>query len=130
MNVPLESYQDEIYLNGLGGAMPPLPADLSRLERLAREQMAAESFGYIFGSAGIGDTARENTEAFRRWRIVPRMLTDVSAVSYRSTVLGAELAAPMLLGPIGVLRLAHPEGELAVARGASALGVPMTLSTA
>jgi lactate 2-monooxygenase len=130
MNAPLENYQDQIYLNGLGGTLPSLPADLSALEHLARERMAPESFGYIYGGAGSGDTVRENAEAFRRWRIVPRMLTDVSGVCYRSTVLGADLAAPMLLGPVGVLRLAHPDGELAVARVACALGVPMTLSTA
>jgi len=127
---PLETYQDEIYLGGLGGAVAPLPADLTGLEALARERMAATSFSYIYGGAGTGDTVRENAEAFRRWRIVPRMLTDVSAVSYRSSVLGTELAAPLLLGPVGVLRLAHPDGELAVARVAADLGVPLVLSTA
>jgi lactate 2-monooxygenase len=130
MNAPLETYQDEIYFAGLGGAVPALPADLSGLESLARERMAPESFGYIVGGAGSGDTVRENAEAFRRWRIVPKMLTDVSGAAYGSSVLGTELAAPLLLGPIGVLKLAHPDGELAVARAASSLGVPMVLSTA
>lgn len=130
MSQPLESYQDEIYLNGLGGAKPVLPARLSALEDLARERLTPEAFAYICGAAGSEDTVRENAAAFRRWRIVPRMLTDVSAPSYASTVLGAELTVPMLLGPIGVLRLAHPEGEAAVARAAAAAGVPMTLSTA
>ena len=130
MNAPLENYQDEIYLNGVGGVVPSLPADLSRLEDLARERMTPESFGYICGGAGTGDTVRENAEAFRRWRLVPRMLTDVSSVSYRSAVLGTELSAPFLLGPVGVLRLAHPDGELAVARVAGSLGVPMVMSTA
>ncbi len=130
MNSPLERYQDEIYFAGLTGAVPALPADLSRLELLARDQLAPEAFGYIYGGAGSGDTVRENAAAFRRWRIVPQMLTDVSAVSYASVVLGTELAAPIMLGPVGVLRLAHPDGELAVARVAAALGVPMILSTA
>ena len=58
------------------------------------------------------------------------MLTDVAAPSYASTVLGAELAAPFLLGPVGVLGIAHPDGEVAVARAAAAHGVPMVLSTA
>ncbi len=130
MNAPLESYQDEIYLNGLGGAKPVLPASIVALEGLARERMPAESFGYICGAAGTEDTVRENAEAFRRWRIVPRMLTDVSAPAYASTVLGTSLAAPMLLGPIGVLKLAHPDGEAAVASAAAAAGIPMILSTA
>ncbi|HET7015270.1 MAG TPA: alpha-hydroxy-acid oxidizing protein [Streptosporangiaceae bacterium] len=127
---PLEGYQNEIYLNGLGGAVPVLPADLRQLENLARERMGSEAFGYIYGGAGSGDTVRENAAAFRRWRIVPQMLTDVGAPSYASEVLGAQLAVPMLLGPIGVLRLAHPDGELAVARAAAALDVPMVMSTA
>lgn len=130
MTPPLESYQDEIYLNGLGGTVPILPASLTALEDLAAERMSPESFAYIRGGAGTEDTVRENAAALRRWRIVPRMFTDVSTPVFGSTVLGTTLAAPMLLGPIGVLRLAHPEGEVAVARAAAAAGVPMVLSTA
>ena len=126
----LESYQDEIYLTGLGGAVPELPADLNRLEELARARMPSQAFGYIYGGAGSGDTVRENAAAFGRWRIVPQMLTDVSAPSYESEVLGTTLTVPMLLGPIGVLKLAHPDGELAAARAAAALDVPMVVSTA
>jgi L-lactate dehydrogenase (cytochrome) len=127
---PLEGYQDEIYLTGLTGAVPSLPADLNRLEELARSHMPPQAFGYIYGGAGSGDTVRENAAAFGRWRIVPQMLTDVSAPSYASEVLGTTLTVPMLLGPIGVLKIAHPEGEVAVARAAAELGVPMVLSTA
>ena len=126
----LESYQDEIYLGGVGGATPVLPMNLAALEDLARERMVDASFDYIRGGAGTEDTVRENTAAFRRWRIVPRMLTDVSAASYASTVLGTRLAAPILLGPVGVLKIAHPDGEVAVARAAAAAGVPMVMSTA
>jgi lactate 2-monooxygenase len=127
---PLESYQEEIYLNGLTWAVPPYPADLSALEAAAREVMTARAFGYVAGAAGSGDTASENLDAFRRWRIVPRMLTDVSTPSFASTVLGTELTSPFLLAPVGVLGIAHPEGESAVARAALAAGVPMILSTA
>src|ERR1022692_1025496 len=126
---PLETYQDEIYLAGLGGVTPDLPTDLNELERAAAGRLTPGAYAYIAGSAGSGDTARENREAFRRWRIVPRMLTDVSSPSYASTVLGADLAVPFLLGPVGVLGLAHPGGEIAVARAAAACGVPIVLST-
>ncbi len=130
LNQPLETYQDEIYLAGMAGEKPILPPNLSALEDLARQRMPPESFDYICGGAGTEDSISENAAAFRRWRIVPRMLTDVSAASYASTVLGTELAAPIMLGPVGVLKLAHPEGEVAVARAAAAAGVPMILSTA
>jgi lactate 2-monooxygenase len=130
MSQSLESYQDEIYLHGLAGAVPGIPADPHRLEEAAREVLTPQAFGYIAGSAGTGDTARENLAAFRRWRIVPQMLTDVSTPSYGAEVLGARLPVPMLLAPIGVLRIAHADGESAVARAAAAQGVPMILSTA
>jgi lactate 2-monooxygenase len=127
---PLETYQDEIYLNGLSWTVPPFPADLSALEEAARRVMTPRAFDYVAGGAGSGDTVRENLEAFRRWRIVPRMLTDVSAPSYSTTVLGTELTAPFLLAPVGVLAIAHPDAESAVARAAAGAGVPMVLSTA
>jgi lactate 2-monooxygenase len=125
----LESYQDEIYLTGLTGTVPDYPTDLSRLEEAARTAMVPRAYDYVAGSAGTGDTARENLEAFRRWRIVPRVLTNVSTPSYASTVLGTELTAPFLLAPVGVLAIAHKDAELAVARAAAAQRVPMILST-
>jgi lactate 2-monooxygenase len=126
----LESYQDEIYLTGLTGVVPDLPTDLGRLEEAARSVMTPRAFDYVAGAAGSGETARENLAAFGRWRIVPRMLTDVSTPSYATTLLGANLAVPFLLAPVGVLGIAHPDGESAVARAAASAGVPMILSTA
>ena len=127
---PLEYYQDEIYHAGLRGERPLLPAGLAALEDLARERMAPEAFGYVRGGAGTEDTMRENAAALRRWRIVPRMLTDVSAPSFASTVLGTDLAVPVLLAPVGMLGAVHPDGDLAVARAAASTGVPMISSTA
>ncbi len=72
---------------------------------------------------------RSNTEAFRRWRIVPRMLRDVSQRDLSVEVLGTQMPAPLLLAPIGVQSIVHPEGELAVARAAAATGLTMILST-
>jgi isopentenyl diphosphate isomerase/L-lactate dehydrogenase-like FMN-dependent dehydrogenase len=73
---------------------------------------------------------RANREAFDHWRLRPRMLRDVSERSLTRTVLGTEVPAPVLLAPIGVQTLAHPEGELAMARGAAQVGVPFVASTA
>ncbi|MDN3359352.1 lactate 2-monooxygenase [Actinomadura sp. DC4] len=123
-------FQNEIYLNGLSGVVPPLPTDLTRLEPLAREKLSREAYDYVAGSAGTGDTARANREAFRRWRLVPRMLRGSSGCDLSATVLGQTLSVPVLLGPVGVLRQLHPEGELAVARAAESMGVTMVLSTA
>ncbi|OLF16722.1 lactate 2-monooxygenase [Actinophytocola xanthii] len=124
------SYQNEIYLQGLGGQLPPFTTDGSALEVVAREAMDPEPFGYVSGGAGSGATVRANREAFDRWRIVPRMLTDATNRDLSTTVLGTAMPAPVLLAPLGVQSIAHPEGELATARAAAALGVPMVLSTA
>ncbi|MCW2904813.1 MAG: Lactate 2-monooxygenase [Streptosporangiaceae bacterium] len=123
-------FQNEIYLNGVVDVHPTLPTDLTRLERLARKRLSSEAYGYVAGSAGTGATARANRAAFDHWRIVPRMLRDVSAPDLSVRVLGTDLPAPVLLGPIGVLSILHPDGDLAVARAASALKIPMVASTA
>jgi isopentenyl diphosphate isomerase/L-lactate dehydrogenase-like FMN-dependent dehydrogenase len=126
----LTNYQTEIYLQGLGGARPTLPTELTRLEALAREKLDAGPYGYVAGGAGTGATMRANREALDAWRIVPRMLREATRRRLSRTVLGTELPAPVLLAPVGVLSIVHPDGELAVARAAAELGVPMILSTA
>ncbi|MFP8884968.1 lactate 2-monooxygenase [Streptomyces mangrovi] len=124
------AYQSEIYLNGLGGQLPPFTTDLTALEASARERLEDGPFWYVAGAAGSGATDRANREAFDRRRIVPRMLRDATARDLSTTVLGTAMPAPVLLAPIGVQSIVHPDGELATARAASALGVPMILSTA
>ena len=123
-------YQNEIYLAGLGGTRPDLPIGYAGLEERARETLSAEAYAYVAGGAGSEDTMRENLEAFRRWRIVPRMLRDVSVRDHTSELFGATLPAPVLLAPVGVLSIVHGDGEIAVARAASSLGIPFVLSTA
>jgi isopentenyl diphosphate isomerase/L-lactate dehydrogenase-like FMN-dependent dehydrogenase len=128
--VPLGDYQYEIYLQGLSGARPELPVALDDLERRAAEKLPAEAYAYVAGGAGLEQTVRANREAFDAWRIVPRMLVDVAERDLAVTLLGTELAAPVLLAPVGVLSIVHPDGERAVARAAAGLGVPMVLSNA
>ena len=129
--VPYANYQYEIYLRGsMGGQRPARPLDWRRLEQDAYQLLADGPSGYISGGAGRGRTMRANRDAFERWRIVPRMLRDVSQRTLARTVLGNELPAPVLLAPIGVQTLAHAEGELAMARAAAEVGVPFVASTA
>ncbi len=128
--VPFANYQYEIYLRGLGGQRPARPLDWRSLERDAYHLLADGPRGYIEGGAGRGETIAANREAFERWAIVPRMLRDVSQRTLARTVLGTECKAPLLLAPIGVQTLAHPEGELAAVRAAAEVGVPFVASTA
>jgi lactate 2-monooxygenase len=123
-------YQYEIYLEGLSGQRPALPTDLGRLEQLARERLPQAPFGYVAGGATSEATVRANRAAFDRVRLVPRMLRDVAIRRLERTVLGSELPAPLLLAPVGVQSILHPEAEVATARAAAATGVGMVVSTA
>ena len=127
---PLAGYQSRIYLEGLGGRLPELPLTYDELEKRAERQLTRGAYGYVAGGAGSEDTMRANREAFRRWRIVPRMLRDVSTRDLATTVLGTAMPAPVLLAPVGVQSIVYAEAEVAVARAAAATGVPMVLSTA
>jgi len=130
MSAPFGSYQAEIYLQGLNGVVPPFTTDAGALEESARQVLEPGPFWYVAGTAGVGATARANREAFDRWRIVPRMLRDATRRDLSTTVLGTAMPAPVLVAPIGVQSILHPDGELATARAAAALGLPMVLSTA
>jgi lactate 2-monooxygenase len=128
--VPTTAYQSEIYLAGLAGTTPALPTDLTQLEALAGQKLDGGPFWYVAGGAGTGATMRANRAAMDTWRIVPRMLREATQRRLATTVLGTELPAPVLLAPVGVQSIVHPDGELAVARAAAELGVPIVLSTA
>ena len=98
-------------------------------ERLAEGKVEAGPWGYFAGGAGDERTLADNVEAFARWRLRPRMLVDVGKVSTRTTILGDEVSMPVLVAPTAFQRLAHPDGDLAVARGTAAAGTVMCLST-
>jgi L-lactate dehydrogenase (cytochrome) len=126
---PFSNYQNEIYLNGTVGTFPTLPCELCQLEDLARDKFDPEAFGYVAGAAGTESTARANRAAFDRWRLVPRFLRDVDVRDLSSEVLGTAFPAPVALAPVGVQGIVHEQAELAVARAAAAVGLPMVLST-
>ncbi|MFL5900017.1 MAG: lactate 2-monooxygenase [Solirubrobacterales bacterium] len=123
-------YYREIYARGLGGETPSIPVSVAELEGSAAEAMDERAANYVFAGAGSEETIDANREAFRRRRIVPRMLRDVGARDLSTTVLGTAMPAPLMLAPIGVQKVVHPDGELATARAAAALGLPMIASTA
>jgi lactate 2-monooxygenase len=126
----LADYYREIYARGLGGETPAVPVAVAELEERAVAAMEPRIANYVGAGAGSEETIRANREAFHRRRIVPRMLRDVSSRDLTTTVLGTAMPAPLLLAPIGVQQGVHPDGELATARAAAAVGVPMIASTA
>lgn len=126
---PFAGYQSEIFLKGMAGQTPELPVSIDELARHVAGEAEPKAAAYVFGGAGREDTMRENEAAFRRVRIVPRMLRDVSERDLTVEIAGTKMPAPLGLAPIGVQMIVHPEGELAVARAAGAVGLPLTVST-
>jgi len=120
--------QRAIYVAGVGGHRPAVPVGQAALEQAAHSAMSTEAWAYVSGGAGRESTMAANRAAFERHHIVPRILRDVEIRDLSIELFGQKLPSPLLLCPIGVLGLAHPDADLAVARGAAAMHVPYIFS--
>jgi lactate 2-monooxygenase len=120
-------FQNAIYASGQA---PPYPVAWRALEAAATAAMTPEAADYVAGGAGGEETVRANREAFDRVRIVPRMLREVGTRDLATTVLETRMPAPLLVGPVGVQEIVHPDAERATAAAAGSLGVPYVHSTA
>lgn len=116
-------------MEGLAGKRPRVPPEASGLREAAREILSREAFAYVAGGAGREDTMDANRTAFDRWRIVPRVLRDVSDRDLSVELFGRRYATPLFLSPIGALELVHREADRAVARAAAETGVPVAFSS-
>src|ERR1700704_2484844 len=105
-------------------------ADFDALEERAREKLSPGAYAFAAGGADDEITLADNVAAWRRLRLRPRMLRDITAIDTSVSVLGQRLAMPLMVAPTGRHRLFHPEGERATARGAAAAGVPYVMATA
>ncbi|GAA4711994.1 L-lactate dehydrogenase (cytochrome) [Promicromonospora umidemergens] len=134
--------QSSIYRSGVYGHRPVVPTSPDALADAARRRMSRTAWSYVAGGAGAQRTVEANREAFGRYRIVPRQMVDVGQRSLTTTLLGRELPAPVLFGPVGALELAvqHQRGrggrgaaprnaEPALARAARDLGLPVVISS-
>lgn len=105
------------------------PISYEELEANAREVMSAGEFGYVRSGAGGEETIKNNQADLQKISIVPRVLTDVSNVNTNITLFGKQYEQPFLLAPVGMLKLAHEEADLAVAKAAARYGIPFVQST-
>jgi 4-hydroxymandelate oxidase len=103
--------------------------DLDQLERIARDRMTRPAYDYYAGGSETETTLRENVTAWDAYRLRPHVLRDVTTVAMRTSFLGTEVASPVAVAPTAYHRLAHPDGELATARGAQQAGALLTVST-
>jgi 4-hydroxymandelate oxidase len=105
------------------------PLNVAEYAELAAAKVDPSVWCYFEGGAGDEVTLRANAAAYGRWRFRPRMLVDVSEISAATTVLGMPVSMPLLVAPFAMQRLVAPDGELATARAAAALGTLMCVST-
>ncbi|KAM0424215.1 hypothetical protein ACHAPT_010587 [Fusarium lateritium] len=92
-----------------------------KLSDTARDFYDAGSYGQI--------TVNENTTAYSKYRLRPRVLVDVSKVDTGTTVFGQRIPFPLCVSPAGIQAMAHPEGELATSRACARRGVHMGVSS-
>ena len=104
-------------------------ADVSDLRRMAQRRLPGGVFDYIDGAAEDEVTAGLNVSSFSNYGFRPRVLRDVATIDTSTTFLGKHLPIPLILAPTGFGRIAHSQGELAVARAAEKAGLPYSLST-
>jgi isopentenyl diphosphate isomerase/L-lactate dehydrogenase-like FMN-dependent dehydrogenase len=109
--------------------MTARPVNVADYQRLAADRLEQGPLGYYDGGAGDERTLRDNVAAYARHALRPRVLVDVSEVSTATTVLGTEIAMPVIVAPVALQKMAHPDGECGMARAAAAAGTIMTLST-
>jgi 4-hydroxymandelate oxidase len=112
------------------GATTDLPLNLHEYEAAARDLLSPMALGYVSGGSCDEVTLRANRAAFDRWRFLPRVMRGLHETSTVTTVLGQNVALPVLIAPSGLHRLAHDQGELATIRGAHGAGTIYTMSTA
>ncbi|CAH1226889.1 HAO1 [Branchiostoma lanceolatum] len=106
-----------------------LITSIADVGKSAREKLPNYAWAYYSWTSADGKTYQDNLEAFRRYRLIPRNLRDVSIRDTSVTVLGTRLDIPVAIGPTALHRLAHPEAELATAKGAAAMNTAMVLGS-
>ena len=93
------------------------PLDLAALEAVARARLEPGAYDYIAGGADGELTLADSLVAWSRLRLRPRVLRDVARVSTATTLLGSEVATPLMVAPMAYHRMAHPDGEAASPSG-------------
>lgn len=124
------TYENEVYQAGLKGQKPSMTFNCLEWETLAKDRLSADSYGYVWGSAGTRDTDDNNKKAFKKWGIVPSRLVKSDFPDLKTTLFGETFEYPIAMAPVGVQRIFHPDGETAAAKAAEQEHVTYILSTA
>ena len=120
--------KEDLLLKNIQGDKP-FPICFDDLEKAVAEKLPAGPYGYIRSGAGGEQSLRNNRNAFAKYSIVPRFLTDVSEPDTSIELFGKKHPTPFLFAPVGMNQMAHEQGELAVVNAAQRLGMPYIQST-
>nr|XP_021516589.1 hydroxyacid oxidase 2-like [Meriones unguiculatus] len=102
---------------------------LEDFKAYARQQLSKSYWDYIEGEADEGITRNDNIAAFKRIRLRPRYLRDVSNVDTRTTIQGQEISAPICISPSAYHSIAWSDGERSTARAAQEVNICYITST-
>lgn len=123
-------FQYSIYSEGMLGKKPKFPIILTKIQEQIKGKLDLRALNYVEGGAALEDTVQCNLDAFKKWRIIPRHLRNVRERDLSVSLFETHLKYPILLAPIGVQSIVHPDAEIAVAEAANSVGIPMVVSTA
>ncbi|KAJ1509392.1 Hydroxyacid oxidase 1 [Coelomomyces lativittatus] len=108
----------------------PLPVCLADLEKYASLHIDKMAWDYYRSGSDEEITLRNNSNAFNRIQLRPRILRNVSCVNTRTEILpGQWISSPICIAPTAMQKLAHPDGELGTAKAASLMNACMLLSS-
>jgi len=127
-HLPALGRQRSVYSNGMSGVRPPIPFHAHALRDLAKQKMSAEAWAYIDGGAGNEETIQGNAAAFGALAIRPHMMRPNDSADFSASLLGLNLAFPILLAPIGALDLVCKGADRMVARACNDTGTPFIFS--
>jgi len=124
-------FQTEIYFNALFGNPPSFPMSYADLEVRAAQALPPWVLSYVAGGAGDEQTQRANVDAFKNWGLMPRMMVGAKRRDLSVELFGMKLPTPLFMAPVGVIGLCGQDGhgDMAVAKAAARIGVPMVAST-
>lgn len=115
--------------SGVPSSIVSAPARLADFEALAQARLDPGVAAYYSGAANDEVTLRDNTAAFDRWRVIPRVGNDIEGRDTAVEILGRRWPIPVMVAPMALHRMADPDGEIAVARACKARGLTFSLST-
>ena len=103
--------------------------NMEDLERLSRDVMDKQTRDYYNEGSDSNTTLRENSSAYHKYRIRPRVLRDVSSIDSSVEIFGHKNSIPLGVAPTAMQKLAHSDGEVGTARACKSMGVAMGLSS-